>query len=135
MASKDQQGRSNYNLNELITLGGVKYCFGTVNDSIPSSLFVLFRVEADSSLSALTEDMGIGMALCEVTDVKTLEEFIARVRDLFIPRFNMWLKKKFPNGLGGAPAQSGAVDIVALGNQVAARIKINDSPTGPTATL
>lgn len=133
MASKDPQGRSNWNLSEVVTIRGDRYAFGTFNDSLPSSTFVIFRIEPDQSLFPLTSDLGIQMSECDVTDVKTIQEFIQRVKDLFIPRLNAWLKKKYPAGGTSTPSTGNA--IVDMGNQVALMIKVSDGPSGVVATL
>ncbi len=133
MASKDPQGRSNWNLSEVVTIRGDRYAFGTFNDSVPSSTFVIFRIEPDQSLFPLTSDLGIGMSECDVTDVKTIQEFIQRVKDLFLPRLNLWLKKKYPATGGSNPSTGNS--IVDMGNQVALMIKVSDGPSGVVATL
>lgn len=134
MASKDSQGASSFNLNEVVTIRGDQYAFGTFNDSIPTSTFVVFKVQPDQSLFPLTADLGIQMSDCDVTDMKTLAEFIERVKSHFLPRLNLWLAKKYPSS--GAPTLPSTGNLVVdLGNQVAMMIRVTDGPSGVRATI
>ena len=139
MAHQDSNNNDTFNLNEVVTIRGDKYAFGTMNlGGGPNDLmFMIFRVGADFSLTPVTADEGVRLDACMVDDVKTLAEFIQRVRDQFMVRLNLWLKKKYPAGgvappVGTTPPPTG---LVAMGNQVATMIQITDGPAGVVATL
>jgi hypothetical protein len=136
MASQTGDNVDKYNQSEVITIRGDRYVFGLWEAS-GMYAFVPFKVNADFSLTPITLDVGISLEVVQFleSDVKSFEELLQRVRDLFIPRLNLWLKKRYPGAGSPPPAQTPQERLIGWGNQVAGMIKIVDGPNGPTATL
>jgi hypothetical protein len=135
MASQSGDNVDKWNESEVVTIRGERYVFGLMEAS-GMYAFIPFKVNADFSLTSVTLDSGISLEVVQFleSEVTSFEELLRRVRELFIPRLNLWLKKRFP-GAGQPTTVSPQERLIGWGNQVAGMIKITDGPNGPTATL
>lgn len=135
MASQDENGVDRFTQQEIVRIRGDYYAFGINLDMGGSAAFVPFRVENNKTeLFPLTWDVGFSLTL-EVSDVKTLQELIDRVRSQFIPMLQRWLSRKYPGALTPTSTNTSSTPLLDMGDKVAGMIKITEGPNGPVASM